>query len=342
MGSRRKWVRVRTRITALGAGRLVLVVMMVAAIVMLGLPAATGGAAIATDAGFEQASTSGQPARRFSPWEPAANLESISGTSSELNTEFLEGCPMLSRDGLHLYIASNRPAGAGNLDIWVAGRDNADAPFGAPVNMGAPINSASRDFCPSPLRDGHGFMFVSDRPGGCGGSDIYVTRNHPVFGWADPVNLGCEVNSPVDEQGPVLVYAGPGAPTLYFSSARTGVSDLYMSPMVGDWQFGPPVIVPGVNSSDAAEGQPYVSRDGRELFFFSTRLGGLGGSDIWSANRNSIADPWSAPFNLGANVNTAAAESRPSLSWDGKTLLFGSTRPGVEGASDIFYATRGR
>jgi len=278
----------------------------------------------------------------FSPWGPANNLESIPGTSPELNTPFQDGCPILSRDGLHLYLASNRPGGEGNLDIWVAERDNPDAPFGAPVNMGGPINSAGRDFCPSPLRDGHGFMFVSDRPGGCGGSDIYLTRSHPVFGWEDPVNLGCEVNSPVDEAGPVLVYAEQGAPTLYFSSARTGGGDLYMSPMVGDWSFGPAVLVPGVNSLDTADGQPYVSRDGRELFFFSNRSGGLGASDIWSATRNSIAEPWSAPFNLGPNVNTSANETRPSLSWDGKTLLFGSNRPGVEGISDIFYATRDR
>jgi Tol biopolymer transport system component len=185
-------------------------------------------------------------------------------------------------------------------------------------------------------------MFVSDRPGGCGGSDIYETRSHPVFGWEDPVNLGCEVNSPLDEAGPVLVFAEQGAPTLYFTSARSGAGDLYMSQMVGDRSFGPAVLVPGVNSSDYAEGQPYVSRDGRELFFPSNRPGGLGGSDIWSATRDSIADPWSTPFNLGPNVNTAANEVRPSLSWDGQTLLFGSTRAGVEGSSDIFYATRDR
>jgi hypothetical protein len=276
-----------------------------------------------------------------STWSPAANLETIPGTSPELNTPFLDGCPMLSRDGLQLYLASNRPGGLGSLDIWVASRKNANAPFGAPVNMGEPINSAGRDFCPSPMRDGHGFIFVSDRPGGCGGSDIYMTRSHPVLGWEEPVNLGCEVNSAADEQGPVLVYAVTGAPMLYFSSARTGAGDLYMSPMTGDWSFGPAEQVPGVNSA-AADGQPFVSRDGRELFFFSSRPGSLGAgtTDIWSATRDSIADPWGEPFNVGPAINTEANESRPSLSWDGGTLLFGSTRPGVEGVSDIFYATR--
>ena len=139
----------------------------------------------------------------FSAWGPAASLEAMPGTNSALNTPFLDGCPILSRDGRRLYIASNRPGGLGGLDIWVAEWSSADGPFGAPLNLGAPINSPYNDFCPSPLR-GHRFMFVSSRPGGCGGSDIYLTRRHPVHGWKEPVNLGCEVNSSADEAGPVV------------------------------------------------------------------------------------------------------------------------------------------
>jgi len=71
---------------------------------------------------------------------------------------------ILSRDGLQLYIASNRPNGK-DLNIWVAERTSADGPFGAPVNMGAPINGSDNDFCPSPLRDGHGIYVRFQRPG---------------------------------------------------------------------------------------------------------------------------------------------------------------------------------
>lgn len=277
----------------------------------------------------------------FSDWAPAVSLESIPGSSSEVNTAFLDGCPILSRNGLQLYMASNRPGGFGNLDIWVAERDTSDGAFGAPVNLGAPINSEFNDFCPSPLRDGHGFMFVSNRPGGCGGSDIYITRYHPVNGWEEPVNLGCEVNSSLDEAGPVLSFAEPGPPTLYFSSFRTGGpggSNLYMSHKTGDWEFSPAQLVPNVNS-DFDDIQPSVRRDGRELVFASNRPSSLG-FDIWSSSRASITDSWSTPFNLGSNINSIGNETRPSLSWDGRTLLFGTTRPGVEGVSDIYYSTR--
>ena len=94
-------------------------------------------------------------------------------------------------------------------------------------------------------------------------------------------------------------------------------------------------------NSDADDMQPFISRDGREMVFASNRPGSQG-FDIWSVSRDSIAAPWSTPVNLGPNVNSAASESRPSLSWDGKMLLFGTTRPGIEGVSDIFYATRNK
>lgn len=276
-----------------------------------------------------------------SAWSPAVSLESIPGSSSEMNTAFLDGCPILSRDGLQLYMASNRPGGLGGLDIWVAERSTPDEGFGTPVNIGAPINSEYNDFCPSPLRDGHGFLFVSNRPGGCGGSDIYLTRWHPVSGWEEPVNLGCEVNSSADEAGPVLSFAEPGPPTLYFSSTRAGGvggSDLYMSQVTGAWSFGAAELVPGVNSV-YDDLQPSLSPNGRELVFASNRPGSLG-FDIWSASRDSIAESWSEPVNLGSNVNSAGNETRPSLSWDAKMLLFGTTRSGVEGVSDIYYSTR--
>jgi len=278
----------------------------------------------------------------FSSWGPAASLESVPGTSSELNTPFLDGCPILSRDGLQLYMASDRPGGLGGLDIWVAERASLDEPFSDPVNMGEPINSPQNDFCPSPLRNSSEFMFVSNRPGGCGGSDIYMTYNHPLHGWKQPVNLGCQVNSSADEAGPVISFSERGGPTLYFSSTRlggVGGSDLYLSHKTGSGSFGPAELVPGVNSIDN-DMQPYVRRDGLELVFASNRPGGQGSFDIWNASKDSIAHPWLAPVNLGPNVNSIANETRPSLSWEGTTLLFGTTRSGVEGASDIFYATR--
>lgn len=177
-------------------------------------------------------------------------------------------------------------------------------------------------------------------PGTCGGADIYETRLRGDGSFDQPRNLGCEVNSSADEASPFPLPERADGPVLYFSSTRPGLGtggDLYRSRSRGG-VFGPAELVPGVNSS-SDDGQPNLRRDGLELFFYSTRPGTLGGSDIYASVRASVSSPWSTPVNLGAAVNTAAGESRPSLSWDGTTLYFGSTRNSAA-SSDIYLTTR--
>jgi Tol biopolymer transport system component len=84
-----------------------------------------------------------------------------------------------------------------------------------------------------------------------------------------------------------------------------------------------------------------VSRDGREIVFDSDRPGGQGASDIWTATRGSTSASWNAPVSI-PQVNSPAGESRASISWDGTMLVFGSSREGGEGGSDIYVSTRER
>jgi Tol biopolymer transport system component len=233
-------------------------------------------------------------------------------------------------------MASNRTGGLGGIDIWVASRDSVDEPWGAPVNVGAPVNSAANDFCPTIARDGHLFYFVSNRPGGCGGDDIYTTRLRPG-GWDPVVNLGCDVNSAANEASPMPLPERGAGPVLYFSSTRSGNSDLYESASHGG-AFGAASAVAELNTG-AQDGQPNLRRDGLEIFFFSSRAGN---NDIYSATRPSVSEPWSTPVNLGPSVNSPASDTRPSLSWDGTTLYFGSTRAGGDGDSDHYVTTRER
>jgi hypothetical protein len=84
-----------------------------------------------------------------SAWTTAQKIDEIAGNHSDLNTPQLDGCPIQSPDGLSLYVASNRPGGKGGLDIWIATRSSTTAPtapWGAPVNLGEPVNSAADDF----------------------------------------------------------------------------------------------------------------------------------------------------------------------------------------------------
>jgi Tol biopolymer transport system component len=274
----------------------------------------------------------------YGSWSQAFRVESIPGTDPGFNGASLDGCPFVSRDGKTFYMASNRPGGLGGIDIWVSKRASVDDPWGAPANVGAPVNSEANDFCPTISRDGHLFYFVSNRAGGCGGDDIYTTRLR-ADGW-DPVeNLGCEVNSSANEASPFPLPERADGPVLYFSSTRSGGGDLFRSESHGGI-FGPAESFAGVNSPTANDGQPNLRRDGLELFFFSTRPGGLGMQDLYSATRASVREPWSTPVNLGPLVNSAAPDTRPSLSWDGTTLYFGSGRAGGEGDSDHYVTTR--
>jgi WD40-like Beta Propeller Repeat len=277
-------------------------------------------------------------AMHFTPWSTPVNAEAVAGTSTELNTPFNDGCPIQSPDGLSLYMASNRPGGLGGQDIWVARRTSRDARWGAPENLGAPVNSAANDFCPTPL-PGKRFLFVSERGGAgtCGGADIYLTRQNPARGWDDPQDLGCQVNSPAGEAGPSY-FETPSGAQLYFSSTRGGDSDIYASPQLDDGSFGPAVPVPSLNTA-GDDFRPNVRKDGLEVVFDSNRAGGLGGQDIWSSTRDSVDNEWSLPVDL-TTVNSAFAETRASLSWDGLTLTFGSNRPGGEGMADVHESTR--
>ena len=282
-------------------------------------------------------------------WASAEKIDTIGGNSTELNTPSQDGCPIQSPDGLSLYIASNRPGGKGGLDIWVATRAATGVPWGAPQNLGEPVNSAADDFCPTPVGK-NGLFFVSREalPGACGQGDVYFTHRNSAGTWVEPERLLCDPagpNSELDEQGPSWVDVSGklrGPKQLYFSRSSVSPSvpgEIFMSSRQAGARFGPATAVAELNDAAANDIQPNVRADGLEVVLSSSRAGTLGGQDVWVATRGAIGDPWSAPVNLGSVVNTGAGETRPSLSRDGKQLLFGRS-PGPEGSGDIYVTTR--
>jgi hypothetical protein len=284
----------------------------------------------------------------LSAWSTAQKIDEIVGNNPDLNTTSQDGCPIESPDGLSLYMASNRPGsmesapGVRSLDIWVAHRENSDAPYGAPENLGPAINSTADDFCPTPVK-GHGLFFASRRviaDVSCGMGDIYFARFNHKHGWGQPEHLRCAPdgpNSALDEQGPSYVKAG-GQKLLYLSSGSAAVpGDIFASAKAADGSFGPASPVAELNSP-ANDIQPNVRKDGREVVLSSNRTGSQG-QDIWVSSRESADERWSPPSNLGGAVNTSVGETRPSLSRDARRLYFGRA-PGPEGMGDIYVATR--
>jgi Tol biopolymer transport system component len=280
-------------------------------------------------------------AQYFDQWGQAVSVDphGLLGVNTAVN----DGCPYESPDGQMLFLASNRPGSFGFNDIWVALRSGLAGPWEPPMNLGAPVNSASNDFCPTPL-PGNQLLFVSARANTCGGPgnnpDIYYTRLHPVLGWLAPQHLGCDVNSGYEEFSPSFVEA-EGQTMLFFSSNRgDGVNHkIYMSLLQSSGSWGPATPVDELNTPGAYDARPNVRKDGLEIVFDSNRAGGL--PDIYTATRSSVFEPWSAPQRLGPNVNTPSAETRASLSRDGTRLYFGSNRPeSINGSVDIYVSTR--
>jgi len=279
-----------------------------------------------------------------SEWSTPVNLGPV------VNSRYADIAATLSPDGLSLYFVSNRPGGVGGSgnDIWVSKRASQDSPWEPPVNL-AVINSTRDDGGPTLSSDGHLLFFNSNRPGGnFGAADLYVSRRvdpKDDFGWETPVNLGPLVNTAAGERAPDYVAVGEDGPaTLYFNRGNIALfgADLYAVAVTRDGEpLGPAELLADLSAPGANDAGQSVRTDGREVFFWSDRVGTVGDADIWVSTRRSVRDPWSPPVNIGSVINTEFAEERPNLTHDGRTLLFDSLRPGgVNDSQDIWMSTR--
>jgi hypothetical protein len=276
-------------------------------------------------------------AQRYSAWSAPQNITPLNTTASEV-------CPFIAPDGLSMYLASDRAGGSGGFDLMVSTRSNPNSVWGMPVNLGTNLNSTGGELCPTVTPGGFSVYFISNKPGGCGGNDIYVAhRQDPQGAWGPVFNLGCQVNSAQSEMSPSLYTDPAGTTFLYFSSNRPGgpgMTDIYVSTLQSNGSFGPPSLVPDLNTAFNDQRPNINVREGLELFFESDRTGAVGSSDLYVATRENPSSPWRTPVNLRATVNSASAESRPSLSFDGRELYFHSDRPGGAGAADIYVVRR--
>ena len=104
----------------------------------------------------------------------------------ELSTPYRDTRTAIRRDGLEMFITSNRPGGLGGgalgNDLWVSARATTRDPWSTPVNLGATVNSTSDDGGPALSCDGTTLYFYSTRPDGFGGRDLYVTTRHRIDG----------------------------------------------------------------------------------------------------------------------------------------------------------------
>lgn len=149
-----------------------------------------------------------------------------------------------------------------------------------PRPFGYTINTVAFEGMPSLSADESALYFVSDRPGGYGGKDIWVS--HFVNGrWQVPKNLGPNVNTEKDEIAPSIAADGK---TLFFSSkGKPGMGgfDIFTSKLLADssWTMAANLGEPINSGFDEIAGS--LSLNGRDLYFSSDKPGGYGGTDIY-------------------------------------------------------------
>ncbi|MDP6380064.1 MAG: hypothetical protein QF662_01860, partial [Phycisphaerae bacterium] len=273
-------------------------------------------------------------------------LERLAG---EINADPQTYEPVLSPDGLHLYFTRGR-AGA-DANIFVADRQGNQW---VNVRSVEAVNSKYDEIGASFTPDGKRMYFYSNRPGGQGGYDLW-SSDREGDGWAKPVNLGDNANSPANEYDPSV---SPDGQYLLFSSNRvvgtagkawgatlratkdTKDYDIYTLDLAAE-EPGEPVPLTALNT-EADEGQPMVSPQGDFVYFASNRAGGHGGYDIWRTRvHDQPLKSLGTAENLGPEVNTTGNDLDPALSIGGFGMYLASNREG-EGESYAIYHTTSR
>ncbi len=263
-----------------------------------------------------------------------------------INTAAHECFSTISSDGLELYFFDLdflRPGGLGGWDIWVIRRSSPSEPWSEPVNLGPAINGEYDDGKPSLSADGLTMYFSSNRPGGYGEFDLWMsTRAALTDDWSAPVNLGEPVNSEADEIFPCV---SPDGLELYFNEWGVfrpegyGGGDIWVAkrPTTDDPWGEPANAGLAVNSADY-DSCPYLSSDGLLLFLHGWRPGGPGPEDMWVSRRSSTSAAWSSPIPLPAPINGHQIDGCPGISADGSMFYFASIRGGGHGIGDTWQA----
>jgi len=260
-----------------------------------------------------------------------------------VNSAANEGPGAISSDGLELYFWDcyfPRPGGFGGWDIWVTQRSAVSEPWGEALNLGPLINTEYDDAKPSISADGLTLYFCSNRPGGYGGLDLWMsTRATITDDWRAPVNLGEPVNGEADEAFPCVSTDGL---ELYFDSGRPGGYgdwDLWVAKRATpDDPWGKPVNLGEAINTPYYDSSPYLSPDGRLLFFHGYRPGGPSVLNMWVTTRKTTSDTWGSSMPLPVPPNSRYMDGIAVISADGFTFYCCSFRRGGSGMGDTWQA----
>ncbi|UII29798.1 OmpA family protein [Fulvivirga ulvae] len=185
--------------------------------------------------------------------------------SENINSEWNEGTCTLSADGRVLIFTScYGRKGYGSCDLYISKKVGDE--WSVPVNLGGNINSSAWESQPSLSSDGRTLYFISNRGGGVGGRDIWVSYLDDKEQWSRPANLGTSINTPNDEVSPFI---HPNNITLYFASnGLTGFGgfDIFYAERIDKTWSEPKNIGYPINTS-ADQVSLYITSDGERGYY---------------------------------------------------------------------------
>ncbi|RPD48753.1 hypothetical protein DNI29_08310 [Hymenobacter sediminis] len=265
-----------------------------------------------------------------------------------INSQYSEHSPVISSDDKLLLFTSRgeNVTGAGNADgkkggnlasdgeyfedIFEAKRIDEDE-WEKPRSLSGVLNGKGHDASIQVFdNDTKMLMYRQDENG-----DFFYTEKSGGD-WTAPKKLNGNINSKAYEGD---AYITPDGLTIYFSTAKyseEGTLDIYYSTRQpgGDW--GPAKSIGNAVNTTYDDDSPYLSKDGKTLYFSSRGHNTMGGYDIFKSEWDSVGNKWGRPENMGYPINTPDDDSYYRLSPDGSYAYLSSYRIGGYGEKDIY------
>lgn len=270
----------------------------------------------------------------------------LKNLAEQVNSPYPDYVPIISAEGTDLYFTSRRKGGTSDQqdpngeyfeDIYRT--QKIDDTWQQAVNLGSPVNTASHDATVALSPSGN-IMLIYRTNASLEGGDIYLT-SLDSSGWKEPAIFTDKVNSHYFEPSATIA---SDEKTIYFASNRPGGyggKDLYRVVILPDGSWSQPInLGPNVNSSGHEDG-PFISADGRELYFASTGHQSIGGYDIFKSTFNAAANEWQEPVSMGHPLNTVFDDIYLVMEASGRLGYYSTNRKGGLGEHDIYQVEFG-
>ncbi|MEO8088427.1 MAG: tetratricopeptide repeat protein [Bacteroidota bacterium] len=259
------------------------------------------------------------------------------------NTPFEEYNPMISADEKTLAFTSRRKGNMGGfipeLGVYTADIFSSmwrDTIWTKARSVGATVNSDWDEETIGMTHDGNQLLIYFDNMEFFGDLGISMLKGR---NWQKPIMMSPTINGKTIENSACLSNDGQ---LLYFSSDKKdgqGMTDLWfcIRQTTGEWST-PQNMGPTINTK-YDETDPYISLDGKTLYFCSKGHSSMGGFDIFYSSYDSGTAKWSEPKNLGYPINTAEDQISFSMTGNERYAYVGAVREGGLGDKDIYKIT---